>query len=166
MRKNDKKPEPEQPSESPSEGLEAQFLQGAKVDDIQVETLSGDIRDVLLGHVRDIKIPWAMLSEEEQRDKIEALSSCSFDLVRRALAIISASKFPVINVAIGAYKVDKGLEIKVTATPSVPNITCLASHGQGSGVLVLAEASDYFGERAPARADKNQKELPLDPPKD
>jgi hypothetical protein len=37
-----------------------------EVDDAPMEakTLSGDIRDVLLTHIRDIKVPWTMLSED------------------------------------------------------------------------------------------------------
>jgi hypothetical protein len=162
MARNGKKPEPEKSAEPKDEGLEAQFLPKPSAAEMQVETLSGDIRDVLLSHFRDIKVPWAMLNEEEQRDKIEALTNASFDLVRKTLAVISASKFPIINVAIGKFTVDKGVKIECTASPSVENITHLAQHGKGSGVLVLAEARDYFGERAPARPDPNQKSFPLD----
>ncbi|MDR3464185.1 MAG: hypothetical protein P4L76_17925 [Beijerinckiaceae bacterium] len=160
-----KKPEPpKQPPEPSPEGMEGQFLQDPQIDDMQAETLSGDIRDVVLTRFRSIVVPWAMLSEEEQRDEIYGIEAMSADLVRRAVGLVSASKFPVINVTVGAYKVDKGCEIKLQTNASVANITRLAEHGKGSGVLVLAEAADYFGERAPAKPDKNQREMPFDAP--
>jgi len=137
------------------------YLPNGEDASIEASTLSGDVRDVLLTHVRSMTIPWAMLSEDEQRDKIYALSECAKDLVRRALAAISTTGFPSIVVGIGAVKIDKGLEIKLSANSSVEVITKLAEHGKNAAVLVLAEAADFFGERAPAKPDKDQPDLPL-----
>lgn len=129
---------------------------------IEASTLSGDIRDVLLTHVRSMTIPWAMLSEHEQRDKIYAISECGKDVTRRAIQAVAIAGFPSVLVSIGSIKIDKGLEIKLGATGTVENITRLAEHGKQAAVLVLVEAQQYFGERAAVAPDKDQPDLPLD----
>lgn len=142
------------------------FMDGAPPFAFEAETLSGDIRDALLSHVRSMRVPWAMLNEEEQRYKIDAISSAAADLVRQTVALLSSRHFPAVVVTTGAWKVDKGIEIKLGAASSTDNIAKLAEHGNGAALLILAEASDYFGERQPAKPDKNQRRLPLDDGKD
>jgi hypothetical protein len=129
---------------------------------IELGTLSGDIRDVLLTHMRSMRVPWAMLSEDEQRDKIEAATKCGEDVVRRAVQAVAIGGFPAVVVSVGSVKFDKGVEIKLTAAGIVENIVRLAEHGKQSAVLVLAESANYFGDRAPARPDKQQPGLPLE----
>ena len=48
------------------------------LDTAEAATLAGDVRDVLLTHVRSIKVPWAMLSEDEQSATISALIASPF----------------------------------------------------------------------------------------
>lgn len=55
--------------------------------------------------------------------------------------------------------------MKLAASATVENITTLAEHGKGSGLLVLADHAAYMGERAAAKPDKGQPDLPLDEPK-
>jgi predicted dinucleotide-utilizing enzyme len=107
-------------------------------------------------------VPWAMLREDEQRDKIDAISECAKDAVRRAVAAIAVGGFPAVIVSIGAIKIDKGLEIKIAAAGSVENITRLAEHGKQGAILILVESSAYFGERAAAKPDPDQPNLPIE----
>jgi hypothetical protein len=130
-----------------------------QIDGLAVETLAGDVRDVLLTHYRSQTIPWGHLGEDEQGDKIEAFDKCARDVVRRAVAMLTTVKFPVLHVQIGKWTVDKAIEMKVTAGSTVGNINLLAEHGNSGAVLVLAEAADYMGERAPAKPDPNQRPL-------
>src|ERR1700735_4397399 len=99
MGKSAKKPEPDI----------SNLLPEFTADDIAVETLSGDVRDVLLTHFRSIHVPWGHLNEEEQRDKIEALEKCAHDVVRRAVHLLTTQAFPVLPVQIGKWVVDKGI---------------------------------------------------------
>ena len=146
---------------------------------LEAKTLSGDIRDMILTHIRSMTVPWAMLNEKEQSDKIYAATQAGQDLVRQCLHVIAANKLPALHVSVGAYKVDKHLEVKLAVSPSVANITALAQHanitalaqhgngaalaqhGNGAALLILAEPQDYYGERAPAKAKKDQPKLPL-----
>lgn len=160
MAKHDKKPEPSEPL---PEGLRAEdFSASAPPLVFDSATLSGDVRDMLLMHMRAMNVPWAMLNENEQTDKIDACRRCGEDAVRRVVEAVVKAGFPSIVVNVGAIKIDKGVEIKLAASSTIENITHLAEHGKGAAVLVLAEAADFFGERAAQIADKNQPDLPLD----
>jgi hypothetical protein len=57
--------------------------------------------------------------------------------------------------------VKDGIKLELEVSSLVENIHALAEHGNGSAVLVLAEPSVYMGERAPAKADKDQPDLPI-----
>ena len=140
--------------------LEAEFIQDPSVEDIALDTLAGDVRDVLLTRVRNMTIPWGHLNEQEQKDINYAMDACAKDLVRKTVALLTQAKFPSILVSVGVVKIDKGVEVKLAVSETVENIVALAQHGKGSAVLVLAEASAYFGERGPAPVDKDQPPLP------
>lgn len=155
--------EPEKPL---PEGLRAEDMVIPKDVEFEGKSLSGDIRDMILMHLRDMKAPWSMLNEQEQRDKIYAASQAGEHCVRQCLATLAKNKFPSVSVSVGKYAVDKALEVKVTVPATVANITLLAEHGSGGALLILAEASDYFGERAPAKPSKDQPSLPLEHPDD
>lgn len=126
------------------------------------ETLTGDVRDVLLTHVRSMQDPWSKMSEEAQQDKIDAIEACAEDVVRRAVAIISRRGFEVIQVNIADFTV-KGGEVKgkFGALVSEQNVVSLSDHQGKSALIVLTDYSDFFGEKAPAVADADQPDLPI-----
>jgi hypothetical protein len=53
------------------------------------------------------------------------------------------------------------LKLELAVTPLVGNMIALAEHGSRGAILVLADASTFLGERAPAKADKDQPDLPM-----
>jgi hypothetical protein len=131
------------------------------IDIAEAETLTGDIRDALLTHVRSIKVPWAMLAEEEQQEAIAAISKTAEYAVRQIASIIAMRGFPHVIASLGKWTVKDGIKLELEVSSLVENIHALAEHGNGSAVLVLAEPSVYMGERAPAKADKDQPDLPI-----
>jgi hypothetical protein len=147
------------------EGLRAADMKANEpLAEFETGTLSGDVRDVILMHMRDMRVPWSMLGEDEQQDKINAAKSCGEDVVRRCVQAVLKTGFKSVIVQIGPIKIDKDIEVKVHASPIALNVELLAAHGKQSAVLILAEAADYFGERAPQKPQKDQPDLPLDPP--
>lgn len=132
------------------------------IDLADAETLSGDIRDALLMHVRGIKVPWTMLAEDEQQEAIDAIQETAKYAVRQIAAIIATRGLPHVVVSVGKWTVKDGIKLEVEASSLVDNITKLAEHGNGAAVLVLSEPDMYVGERAPAKADKDQPDLPID----
>lgn len=129
------------------------------LDAAEAETLVGDIRDALLTHVRSIKVPWAMLNEEEQGDRISAITRTAEHAVRVAAGKIAHRGFKHIVITTGKWTVNEGIKLEVNAAASVENINALAQHGAGAAILVLVDAAEFFGERAPAKPDKDQPDL-------
>lgn len=156
------------PDIDPETGEFKPLPEGLRIEDVQpkpmefaAKSLSGDVRDMILMHMRDIKVPWAMLSEDEQSDKIHAATSAGMDVVRRCFNVLRAQDFAHVHVTLGSWKVDKGVELKLFIAPTSGNIELLALHSKSQALLILSEASDFYGERAPAKPDKDQPELPL-----
>lgn len=133
--------------------------QADKAYDLDTETLSGDVRDALLTHVRDMKVGWQFLSEREQGERIAAIERCSETLVRQAVSLVANFQFPNLSVEVGVVKIDKGLEIKLGAISTIANITHLAEHGKARAVLVLCDPDIFFGEKAEAKPDPDQTNL-------
>jgi hypothetical protein len=128
----------------------------------EADTLSGDIRDALLTHVRAIRVPWAMLSEDEQQDTITAISHTAEAAVRRIAGVIAAQEMPHVVGTVNKFVVKNDVKVEFLVSSVCANIIALAEHGKTAAVLVLADASDFIGERAPAKPDPDQKSMPLD----
>ena len=134
--------------------------------DLQVETLSGDIRDSLLTHLRDMKSGWAMMGERDQRAKIGIVERAAEDLVRKVVNLVSGTQYPEIEATVGPVKLDKGVEIKLATVDTVENITALAKHGKARAVLVLFYPKIFYGEGDPAEVDPDEPTMDMpEPPK-
>lgn len=130
-----------------------------------VETLSGDLRDSLLTHVRSMETPWSKLSQDAQQDKIDAVESMAEDVVRRAVSLIARRGFDLIPVKIADFTVKGGaIKGKFEAIVSESNVVSLSDHQAKSAVIVLTDAADFLGEREPARADPDQPDMLNDDP--
>lgn len=132
--------------------------------DLQVDTLTGDIRDVLLGHLRDMKVGWSMMGERDQRAKIGVMERAAEDLVRRVVNVVSGTQYPEIEATVGPVKLDKGVEIKLATVDTVENITALAKHGKARAVLILVDPKIFYGEREPAKADPDEPSMDMPEP--
>jgi hypothetical protein len=132
------------------------------IDSAEAETLSGDIRDALLTHVRSIRVPWAMLAEDEQQQTIDAIQRTAEHAVRQACAVMAQAGAPYVHAKVAKWTVKGGdLKLEMAVTPLVENMIALAEHGSRGAILVLSDASTFLGERAPAKADKDQPDLPM-----
>jgi hypothetical protein len=127
----------------------------------EAQTLSGDIRDALLMHVRSIKVPWTMLAEDEQQMAIDAISTTAESAVRRIVGLVATGDMPHVVGKVQKFTVKTDLKIELQVANLVTNICALAEHGSGNAVLVLADADQFLGERAPAKPDPDQPPLPM-----
>ncbi|WP_027583970.1 hypothetical protein [Bradyrhizobium sp. Ai1a-2] len=141
--------------------VEATIPTETLIDMAEAETLSGDIRDALLTHVRSIQVPWAMLAEDEQQEHIDAIAKTATMAVRKTAGIMARQGFPFIVVGVHKWTVKDGIKLELQTSALVENIQKLAEHGPSAAILVLANPEIYIGERAPAKADKDQPDLPM-----
>lgn len=136
-------------------------MEATNTVEMQAETLSGDIRDQYLDILRGMDEPWTKLSEHQQKRIIGNVEKLSRDVVRGSVDIVAHTGFVHMLVTTGEWTVKDGIKLKVAASGSVEDITKLAEHGGGSAILVFADAAEYFGQRAEAKADKDQPDLPI-----
>ncbi|GJD72582.1 hypothetical protein [Methylobacterium goesingense] len=136
-------------------------MEATNTVEMQAETLSGDIRDQYLDILRGMDEPWTKLSEHQQKRIIGNVEKLSRDVVRGSVDIVAHTGFVHMLVTTGEWTVKDGIKLKVAASGSVEDITKLAEHGGGSAILVFADAASYFGQRAEAKADKDQPDLPI-----
>ena len=131
------------------------------LEDVAAETLSGDLRDTMLTHIRSMETPWSKLSERQQEDKIYAIQNACEHIVRQAVRIIASAGNEVIEAEVTKFTVKDTIKMEVTANVTTPNIERLADNRGRHALLLFVSASDYLGQRAPADADKDEPALPL-----
>lgn len=131
---------------------------------LQLETLSGDLRDAMLMQFRDVNCAWTAMSEDKQRDVANAMQLAAGELVRSAVRLLSKHEFPRCIVQLGEIKIVGGdksrIEGKVIATNISENREVLGDHVNTMVELVCVDSSEFMGERAPAEIDPDQPELP------
>lgn len=134
-----------------------------KAESFAAETLSGDVRDVVLTHIKALKKPWAKMSEADQVGTIDAIERMAEDIVRRAVSIIARRGFDCIPIKIADFTVKGGaIKGKFEAIVTESNVVSLADHQAHSAVMVLTDMSDFMGEKGEAKADPDEPNLPLD----
>lgn len=139
--------------------------EGQTVPQMTVETLTGDFRDFLLGHLRDMKKPWAQMSEREQNDKIYAATNAARSAIGAAVNLIAAHGFEKVHVQVGKFTVKDG-QIKAEFTTTATDESLISIRHAGSAVLVLADPAVFEGEKSAAQADPDEPALPMDDEQD
>ncbi|HEX3884773.1 MAG TPA: hypothetical protein VHW66_19120 [Stellaceae bacterium] len=129
-------------------------------------TLSGDLRDYLLGLFREQRNPWPLLSETQQSNLAAEIEVESEIIIKRCVEIIGARNFPAIGVNLEQVTFKpKGVEAKMTFGAMDMATRHELVDRQGGRVIVVAADPDVFrGSRGLARIDKQQPDLPLDQP--
>lgn len=128
---------------------------------IALETLTGDLRDALLTHLRAMETPWTLLPEKKQQEKIDAITRMAEELARRSTELIAAKGFDHVLAKIGKLTIsEKGsVASAIECAKSEENVVNLMARQNAYAVLILCDPADYFGERAAAKPDPDQPEL-------
>ncbi|NTG94231.1 hypothetical protein [Rhizobium rhizogenes] len=131
-------------------------------EDLAAETLSGDLRDVMLTHIRSMETPWSKLSEQAQADKIYAITNATETIVRRAVAIIAAQGSEPVFGRIAKFTVKDEIKAELVAASSVGNIEKVAENIGQPAIIIFANPDAFIGQKADAKPDKDQPDLPID----
>lgn len=126
------------------------------------ETMTGDLRDCLLDFLKHDKevLPWNMLSEEKQSDKIEKVTKAVNVAVEKAVAIMAADGKTTIKGNLEKITIKDGIKAEITMSQSDSQRHSLVD-AQGHTVLIIvADKAKYEGERKPAKPDPDQPSLP------
>ena len=131
--------------------------------DIDVATLSGDLRDAMLTRFRLLKRPFSELSEQEQTEVANGLDLAARDLVRKAVREITRTEFEHVVITLGEVKIkgEKGIEAKITCPNIEHNRSILGEHVGDMVTLLMIDSERFLEERGPAQIDRDQGELEI-----
>lgn len=137
----------------------------AAIEGMQIDTLAGDLRDALLTRFRDVNTAWSAMSEDKQRDFCNGIEMATRDLVRQTVRLLSNYEFPRCVVNLGEVKIIGGdktrIEAKITAANVEEYRNVLGEHVSQSVMLLCVDSDAFMGEKAPAKVDPDQPELPV-----
>lgn len=137
-----------------------------EVSELAIDTLSGDLRDAMLMRVRDMKRPWSMLTEAEQRDLANGLDMAARDLVRASVRLVTDHQWPTAIVQLQDIKIIGGDKSRIEGKVIASNITeyreVLGDHVSTMVKLVCVDSVTMMGEREEVKIDKDQPDLPGD----
>lgn len=137
---------------------------GAPEFNPELETLMGDLRDVMLMRVRTARKPWEQMTEEEQSFLANGLELAAKDIIRRTVRLLNDHEWPHAVVTLGEVKIkgEKGIEAKVTCTNIEHNRTVLGEHVGDQIMVLMVDSATFMSERAPVQIDPDQAKMPLD----
>lgn len=134
------------------------------IGDLDLETLSGDIRDEMVTRVKHLKTTWGFLSQGEQAEIANGLELFAKNLLRKIVGKLAKHEFEHVVVTLAEHKVKGGKDIEAKIT--CPNIqtyrNTLGDHTGSMCMLMMVDAETFFGERAPVKTDPDQPGLDLD----
>lgn len=132
----------------------------------QRDTLAGDVRDAMLTRFRQAQKPWSMMNEEEQSDLANGFELAAKAMIREAVQMLTASDFPHAVVKLVDVKIIGGdnsrIDVKCVAGNISHNRDVLGDYVGDMVQLVAIDSEKFMGERAPAKIDKDQPDLPID----
>lgn len=120
------------------------------------ETMTGDLRDIVLDIIRNQAKTWGELTEDEQRSLAQDVQTRCEYAVSKAVRIIAADGRPVIEGQLEQVTVKDGLKavVKMSQHHALRHAVIDAT---GLAVLmVVSDSGEYTGERAPANVDPDQ----------
>ena len=131
--------------------------------DLAAETLTGDLRDLILDTLRNEqdKRPWNQRSEAQQHETADRIESACHAWARKAVELIAAGGRRTIKATIEQVVVKDGIKAVLTMS-KFDELRHNLVDAQGSTVLiVVADPEEYEGERAPAKITPDQPPLPI-----
>lgn len=132
--------------------------------DLQLESLSGDMRDEMLTRIKHLKATWGLLSQNEQMDVANGLELFAKNMVRRAVHLVTRQKFPHTAVQLAEMKIKggKAIEAKIICDNIEFNRSVLGEHIGQLVQIVMIDSDTFIGERAAVKIDPDQPGLNLD----
>lgn len=128
------------------------------------ETMTGDLRDVLLNFLKHEKnpLPWNMQTEDQQSALIEKVTNACQIAVERAVKTIAADGRKAIICMLDQVKVKDGIKAVLKLSKEDEQRHALMDSQGSTVLLVVADIESYTGERKAALPEPNQNRLPMD----
>jgi hypothetical protein len=130
--------------------------------DLQLDTLGGDIRDVLIDVHRNRHKPWGALSKDEQRDVCTAYDYAAKTLARRVVALVAADGRATITAQLATHTNKGGgeIEAKIKIVAADDSAILALAHATGRQIaIIMADAEPYLGQRRDPPIEEDQRGL-------
>jgi hypothetical protein len=140
---------------------EARDAQMEATKAIAIKTMTGDLRDRVLTILRyeQDKRPWSDRTEADQRATVHTIEATIQDLVASAVQLIAASGLPTIKATLDQIVVKDGLKLVLQMPKSHEQRLQIMDAVGGTVLLVVADASEFMGERAPVAIKPDQGDI-------
>jgi hypothetical protein len=125
------------------------------------ETLTGDIRDVILNDMKERKtsLPWNMRNEAQQEEIISQIARLAESVVSRTVRIVAAGGRKTISASLDKITIKDGIKAEI-ALSKYDEQRHLLTDSVGSSVqIVIADPEIYQGERSPVFASPDQSSI-------
>jgi ribosomal protein S25 len=153
----------------------SRFEQLIESGQINIGTIGGDLRDIMLDIFRNRHKPWGALSKDEQHDVATAIDFAVKVVLRRVVAMIAADARPSISAQLVSHtnKGEGEIEGKIKMVGADDSAILALAHATGKTIMiVMADADPYLGQRRPPAIEEDQRALefeagsdgPTDPP--
>lgn len=127
--------------------------------DMVVDTLTGDMRDTVLGIVKAQPAGWGLMSSNQQRDYARSIERVCDDIVRRAVKLIASEGRRCIVATLEQYVEKDGIKATLKLHANSHTVQSLHEAVGGEVLLVAASAEGFRGERAPVEIEADQRPL-------
>ena len=137
----------------------------AETGELNVRTLAGDVRDMLIDMFKTRPKPWDQMTAAEQSDICKAIDYASREMVKGVVDEIRSEGAEAPVKAILEGYTDKGdikatLKIKSAGSEDEANAIMSLHRARGKLVLItIASPEDYLGQRAEPAIDPDQNPL-------
>jgi hypothetical protein len=128
---------------------------------LPIERMGAELLKALVDEVRLAPAQWAKLTQVQQDMLIERLRSCVRTETEKAVRLIAAGSYDAARCKIESLTVKDGAKCVLQVGGSAHDV--LDYVGQ-QAVLVMCDHEQYFHEIDDVEGDKDQPELPLEPP--
>lgn len=123
------------------------------------ETMTGDLRDIIMDILRTQAKSWGELQEDEQATLAADIQERCEHIVQKAVGTIAADGRQVLVGVLKQVTVKDGLKAVIEFSKT-DELRHELIDSTGTSVLIIVGDNDqYSGERAPAKIDPNQHEL-------
>jgi hypothetical protein len=129
--------------------------------ELAADTLTGDIRDFILDRLRyeQDKRPWNARGEDEQRRTVQVVEEAVRKHVTAAIEIIAAGGRRTVSAVLSQVLVKDGLKGVIELSRFDDRRHQLIDSVGSRVLIVVADPTDYEGERAPVEIKPDQGDL-------
>jgi hypothetical protein len=126
--------------------------------EISEKFLFGDLLKFMLDEIRELSVPFKVLTERQQQTVIERIKERTENTVKEVVRIVGGKARPVVEAQIESVLFKDGVKVTLTFSKGAADRHAIADAAGAVVLLLLPRYDEVLGGDVP-RADKDQPEL-------